>query len=56
MEAVKTPAGLRHLGASDEEIYGEGNVPATLPGLLAERESAAGGTADLLSRAFNAGL
>lgn len=56
MELVKTPAGLLHLGYTLEQVYGEGNVPAVLPGILAERESAASSTSDLLARAFNAGV
>lgn len=55
IDAIKTPSGLRHVGLSDDDIYGEGLAPTVRPGILAEREDAAGGTADLLGRAFAAG-
>jgi hypothetical protein len=39
-EMLTTASGLRHLGYSDDEIYGVGNVPAKPIGLLAELEGA----------------
>lgn len=56
MELIKTPSGLRHLGFSDDDIWGEGLAPETRAGLLAERDDAAGGVADLFGRALNSGV
>lgn len=34
LERVRTAAGLAHIGYSDAEIYGDGNEPNVLPGIL----------------------
>jgi hypothetical protein len=53
LETVKTPAGLEHIGYSEEDVYGEKNVPKVKPGLLEQRQSGTGNVAALLQQAFN---
>ena len=50
-----TVQGLIESGYTVEEIYGAGQVPATIPGLLEQRQSSSSGTAELLSQAFGRG-
>lgn len=54
-EALKTIQGLREAGYSDEQIFGAGQVPEVIPGLLEQRERASTSAADAFGRAFAAG-
>lgn len=57
IEALRTPTGLRHVGFSEEEIYGEGNVPVIKPGILEETGPAtAAGVGNAFAAAFNQGV
>jgi hypothetical protein len=61
IESVQTPTGLRHIGYSDEDIYGkgEGLIPEVRPGILQERSQAAGVSTSVTSAitdAFTRGL
>ena len=40
IESIKTPTGLRHIGKTDEEIYGKNNIPEQKLGILEERQMA----------------
>ena len=54
-EQVKTIQGLREVGYTDEEIFGVGQVPETIPGILEQRNQAAQAAADAFARTFNSG-
>ena len=60
LEALRSAAGLRHVGYSDEDIYGDGAVPEPLPGLLAQlggtNDALAAQQGDALALAFTRGL
>jgi hypothetical protein len=51
--AQETP--LREAGYSREDIYGEGQVPDEVDGILTQRQTATSSVGDLLGTAFNAG-
>ena len=54
-ESIKYGSSLIELGATPEQVYGDGNVPAQLPGLLEERQAQTATASSLFSSAFNAG-
>lgn len=54
-ESVQTVQGLRESGYSDDEIFGEGQVPKVIPGLLEQRQVASQGLSDLFGRALSSG-
>ena len=54
-ESVKTPQGLREVGYDDTQIYGDGNVPGVIPGLLEERQGQTVTAGSLFGNLLNAG-
>lgn len=55
MESVKTATGLRHVGLSDDDIYGEGVTSPPRRGILEEKAGGAASFAETLGRAFDTG-